>query len=377
MAPTDSVLPLALVATLVAVVLVPVTAAAPPPQTVCGVCGENLETAAAREGVSLAVTNSSLTIAVDEDGTGRWRARVGVAAAGGGANATGRPDSGTANASGRSDGGTANTTGRSDGGTRALSDPSVRERIVRRAYERGRTVVDDPGDLDTGFDGGVLTVRFTVPNVGHRSVGGALLVDYFRRPPTEGQYVIEADRVVVRGPEGTVPAGRVTGVPVRDGAVVWMGGADGTSVDAYLVFVSGGGIPGTAAAALAVGLARVTAAGTDALVLGAPAAVVLALAALGMIRFRDRLPAWSLGDRPTDVAGGRGVETAAVASAAAAVVAGLCAVALLAAVTASPVGPGFGSAFAVVFFVAWALGSAVVGLAFFVAGRAVGGASFA
>jgi hypothetical protein len=251
--------PVLAVATLVAVLTV-TAAGAPPPQHVCGVCGEDLEIAAEDEDIDLTVVNSSLDITVTDDGDGRWVARIAVE------NAT------------------------------ALTDHSLRERIVRQTYEHGRTVVENPMNLTTALDGDTLVVRFAVRDMAHRGVGGVLVVDYFRSAPVEGSYVVAADRVTVTGPAGTAPSYVDGGATAREGSVVWRTGADGAvhlPDETYLAFAPGGGVAGKVTSLLAVTTMQASMYGPTVAVLGSLPAALLGAAALGLTRFERRVSAWA------------------------------------------------------------------------------------
>ena len=64
------------VVVLVSVAVAGPASAAPPPEAVCGVCGDGLADAAADAGVPLTVERGAATIRIREDGVGHWDARV-------------------------------------------------------------------------------------------------------------------------------------------------------------------------------------------------------------------------------------------------------------------------------------------------------------
>ncbi|WP_137286444.1 hypothetical protein [Halorussus salinisoli] len=170
----------------------------PPSPTVCITCEKGIENATA-DGPDVSVESSELGIRVREDGNSRWTVR---------ANLSG-PDVGE-----------------------LRSDP---DRVSRLARESVTGAVGDVApyvaihggnvtNLSARMEDDVLVVSFTVSNVARRGFGEVLLVDYF---DTEGRgpssYLLGADRVVVRGPAGTVatnypPEANVT---ERGRAVVW------------------------------------------------------------------------------------------------------------------------------------------------------------
>ena len=105
--------------------------AAPPPQELCGVCGDELERTAEEKDIPLTVEHSTATITVGEGGTGHWHARVRLS---------------------------------STAAERLAANATLRESLVRETLDR-RTVVDDPRNLATGVENDTLVVDFDVPHL--------------------------------------------------------------------------------------------------------------------------------------------------------------------------------------------------------------------
>lgn len=176
-----------LVAALVLVVAVPAFAPATAGQTdwndqVCPVCGPTFETAAAANGVSVTVEESTAVVEVERDGTAHWTVRNRLS-----------------NAS----------------RARRLADadlgPALRDRLdahLKLDAERVRNV-------STRADGDTVVVTFTDTDAGTRAFGRTVVTHFWLEQGMEGGpfYRFEADRVTVVGPEGT----RVVNSPGRDG----------------------------------------------------------------------------------------------------------------------------------------------------------------
>ncbi|WP_436932287.1 hypothetical protein [Halosimplex halobium] len=233
-------------------------AAAPPPETVCGVCGDGLAAAAEDAGVPLTVEYGAATIRVREDGSGRWHARV-------------RVDDRAAD--------------------RLAANATLRERVVRASFDR-RTVVDTPRNLRTSVANDTLVVTFDRPGVAHRSLGGVVLVDLLDPRARRAGLDLEADRLRIEGPNGTVVSRAPSAATVENGAVVWRSTDEepGLGSDTRLAFALSDG-PGARAlttvgfVAFGVGLAE-----PSALVLGLVPALGFAALLLAVARWGDELP---------------------------------------------------------------------------------------
>ena len=148
--------------------------ASSPPEPVCGPCGSAFEERADQQGVGVNVTHSTAEIRIDENGSATWIVtnRLGEA--------TASPIAATPERLGQIARGAA-----VDEGLAAESGGSV---TVQSA-----TVED-----------GIVRIRFSDSDAASRHAG-VLVADYFHSIGTWGA-VLNADRVSVTGPEGTVVA---------------------------------------------------------------------------------------------------------------------------------------------------------------------------
>lgn len=248
-----------LVCSIVGAVAVGSASAAPPPEAVCGVCGDGLADAAENEGVRLTVEYGTATIRVRDDGSGHWHARV-------------RVDDRAAD--------------------RLAANATLRERVVRASLDR-RTVVDDPRNLRTEIEDDTLVVTFDQPDVAHRSHGGVVLVDLLDPRTRRAGLDLEADSLRIEGPNGTVVSRAPPAMTVEDGAVVWRVTDEqpGLGSDTRLAFAPSDGPPSRALTtvgfvAFGVGLAE-----PSTLVLGVAPALGLAALLSAVGRWGDGLPA--------------------------------------------------------------------------------------
>lgn len=275
------------VAIVAILVLVPVltasavgpTVAAPPPEELCGVCGPALEGEASEVGVALTVEHSSATIDVVEGGTGHWHARV-------------RLDDAAA--------------------TRVAQNATLREHVVRETYAHGRTVVDEPRDLQTSVENDTLVVDFDLPNVAHESVGGAVLVDLLDYRTRRAGIRVVADELRIRGPEGTAVTRSPPGATVEDGAVSWRTDRDGVALhgDTRLAFAPSDGPIAQGATTLALVGYGIYLAGTGVFFLAALPVIGFAAGLLALHRWHDTLPAFDGTRIVTGIVGGGAVAAA-------------------------------------------------------------------
>lgn len=185
----------------------------PPAWSVCLTCEDGLE-AAARDGPNVSVTGSELHIDVHGNGTGRWTVRSELAGP----------------------------------GVESLrSDPALVDRFAREAVTDsvgGAAITyaihdGEVDDLSARMEGDVLVTSFAVEDMARRGVGDVLLVDFFntrgRRPALYG---LGTDRLVVRGPSGTVVTNRPprAAVSTDGGAAVWTRRHRTVSGETYIAF---------------------------------------------------------------------------------------------------------------------------------------------
>jgi len=235
------------------------TAGAPPPEELCGVCGPEFEAEAADAGVALSVEHSAATIAVGQDGTGHWHARV-------------RIDETSA--------------------TRLAENATLREHLVRETYAHGRTVVDDPRDLRTSVENGTLVVDFDVPKAAHRSLGGVVLVDLLDPRTRRAAIRVDADELRITGPDGTAVTRSPQRSTVEDGSVVWQPDEGGVGLhgDTRLAFAPTNGPLAQSATTVAIVAFGLTLVESTVFLLAAIPAAGLALGLVALHRWHDTLP---------------------------------------------------------------------------------------
>ncbi|WP_136716004.1 hypothetical protein [Halorientalis salina] len=252
MVPRTRPLPTAIAIAVLAVTVIAVGSAAPPPQSVCEPCVEDLEWSGYRHGVALQVTESNATMRVHENGSATWTVTSRFTRAAGVERS--RP----------------NTT---------LRDPSTlqQNRTLRRTVVR-EVIGADRGDTRLqSLRVNDSTIRFTYheSDVARRTPGGVLLVErYYTRSMGSGWYV-DVDRLTVVGPPGTVVSNDVTdavgsSVATTDGRRFVLRGEtrqnssmnrpipDSPSLDRSDFFVAFADPGPTAGVATALGIASVT-----------------------------------------------------------------------------------------------------------------------
>ncbi|MFO7834507.1 MAG: hypothetical protein R6V31_10785 [Halohasta sp.] len=148
--------------------------ASSPPEPVCGPCGSAFEERADQQGVAVNVTHSTAEIRVDENGSATWIVTNRL---------------GEANASG------------------LAATPERLRQVARGAAVDEGLAAESDGSItvqSATVDNGTVRVRFTDPDAASRHAG-VLVADYFHSIGTWGA-VLNADRVSITGPEGTVVA---------------------------------------------------------------------------------------------------------------------------------------------------------------------------
>ncbi|WP_136687601.1 hypothetical protein [Halorhabdus amylolytica] len=202
---------------LLIVLLATVTLAAgrPPPQPLCEVCEDDVI-----EGSD--VESATVTIEIDGDGVGHWTARLDLRA-------------------------------------NASIDPRAMQSAAEDAL-RGHRGEATPRDLSVTASGDTVVLTYDVPRMGHRSVGGVQVVDYFHSQGDSGRwYGVNADRIVVTGPEGTTLV-RAPADYRLNGTALALEGAHGDSFERtispgwYLAFAGDDGLFARAATHLGIGI---------------------------------------------------------------------------------------------------------------------------
>ncbi|WP_410767189.1 hypothetical protein [Haloferax sp. DFSO60] len=167
------------------------TSASSPPETVCGVCSDPFVDAATESGVELTIESSELTLQIDDDGTGYWTARVAID---------------------------------EESATTFRENPALLDSVVRETFDQYRPFVDDPQNLTAQIEDNTVVVTFEVPEMGYRTSGGVLLVDYFNADGYTQRVYVDADRFVVSGPDGSVLVNDPSELKNDDDtAAVWLG----------------------------------------------------------------------------------------------------------------------------------------------------------
>jgi len=194
--------------------------ARPPPEAVCGVCGETFEETADAAGVPLTVESSTLRVRVNDDRSGTWTARVDLD---------------------------------DESAATFRENPELLDRVVRRTFEDHRVFTDDRRRLEARMDGDTAVVTFEVPGMASRGYGDVLVVDYFHDDGVRGTVYVDADRFVVTGPEGSALLTAPAETRTNGTAAVWSAADEGASSigsQTYLTFGPDAGLA-TAAAAYA------------------------------------------------------------------------------------------------------------------------------
>jgi hypothetical protein len=148
--------------------------ASSPPEPICGPCGSSFEETADQQGVAVNVTHSTAEIRLDENGSATWLV-------------TNRLTEASA--------------------SRLAANPERLRPIVREAAVGDGVAAESAGSVrlqSATVDNGTAQVRFQDPDAGSRHAG-VLVVDYFHSGGSWG-LVLNADRVSISGPEGTVVA---------------------------------------------------------------------------------------------------------------------------------------------------------------------------
>jgi hypothetical protein len=202
---------LLLVLAAVALPTVAPATAGPPPESVSGLCTE--------DALGGGVTECEVVIHVQDDGSANWTVRADL-------------DAGTA--------------------TELRDDADDRRDRVRGELTR-RTVVDEVANLETGIENRSLVVTFTSDDFAHRGVGGVVVADGLFPSTRNAQVSVDATRLAVHGPAGTVATLVPDTATAADGAIVWTEHADLGS-ETYLAFGADSGLVATGASHLAVGV---------------------------------------------------------------------------------------------------------------------------
>ncbi|MCG1002531.1 MULTISPECIES: hypothetical protein [Halobacterium] len=210
------------------------TAAAPPPENVCGACGDSFESAASDAGVSVTVVESSMEVRVRANGSARIAVENELAG---------------------------------DGATRVADDGDA---VVTALAGENDGLAPVPTDATLRVDGSRVTVAYTDPDFGHTSLGGIVLTDAVREAPSGWE--VNTDTVRLYAPDSyTITAGASSDSVVTRQAGEYLD-------NDFVAFAPDSGVISTVATELAIGVEVLPGfLGAAALALAAPAVVLAGL----------------------------------------------------------------------------------------------------
>lgn len=203
----------------------------PPDYNVCLSCEQGIEAGAGDE-LDVTVERSDLEIRVAEDGSARWRVRADLS------------------------GGNVSELADDPDRVDRIADRAVTDRVRIDLITQYAAHGGDVRNVSAHLEDRRLVITFSVPSFGYRSAHGVTVVDTFHakgeRPPS---YRLGTDRIVVRGPPGTVVTSDPSGAAITgDGdAVTWEGAGTRVSGETYLVLGDDRGLATRSATSLAVG----------------------------------------------------------------------------------------------------------------------------
>ncbi|SFS35360.1 hypothetical protein [Halostagnicola kamekurae] len=175
------------------VAFVPIGSPAPPPEGVCGICGDDFEWAAEQNGVNTSVGESDLEIRVDADGNSEWRATA-----------------------------TLNRTA----AAQFEENRTALERAVTRTYSHSGIVGDEVENLSTTLEDRTLTVAFAVDDSTHQYPGGVIVFDEFTQSPPTTDVYVNADTFTITGPSGTTVTHAPPGGTIAENRATWTSESD-------------------------------------------------------------------------------------------------------------------------------------------------------
>jgi hypothetical protein len=221
-----------------------------PPQPLCWVSGNGFEELASEEGVPVEVEESTIRIRVHENGTATFRVRNVV---------------------------------NDSAASRLETDPDAFEGVRDSVSDRVLTRNPEGSEVSVRLGDDLVVITYSVADFAHGTANGGLIVDQFAEHPHG--YVINADRVELRGPEGwdvaNHPAtGDVRSLDTDDGGekIVWTDWI--ISEDTYPVLAPEDGPLARAGAQLAVATEIGPTMLGHAVMAGAPSSIVLVIALL-------------------------------------------------------------------------------------------------
>lgn len=182
-----------LIALLAVAAVAPLGSASSQPDPLCPVCGDGFEDAAGEHGYELTVTETTTTIAVDQDGDATWTVRNRVA------------------------------------NDRALNrlrnDSALLDHMAFEALDSSNSPLSNRAwnaEASVGEDG-VVTVRFRMRDAATRTPGGVLRVDYLNTGTGISKKIEENDTLRITGPEGYAVTHAPAESRIVDGTAQWTG----------------------------------------------------------------------------------------------------------------------------------------------------------
>lgn len=279
---------------LLTVAFVPVGSPAPPPEGVCGICGDDFEWTAEENGVNASVDESSLDIQVTADGDSQWRAT-----------------------------GTLNQTA----ATQFEENRTALERTVTQTYSQSGILEGEPENLSSTLEDRTLTVTFAVDDSTHQYPGGVIVFDEFTQSPPTTDVYVNADTLTITGPSGTTVTHTPPGGTIAENRATWTSESDqqydGPELgrEPTVAFAPDDGLVSKAATSGALEAHSFGLIESELRAFAALPAGLLGLAAAGLLLAGDRLPRSLSRGRPAT----RWVGVGAILYAALAVLAGVIA----------------------------------------------------
>ncbi|SDJ86562.1 hypothetical protein [Natronorubrum texcoconense] len=245
--------PAVLCCTLLALAGVAVVVGAPPPTSLCGVCGPGVADDSEIDG---STGPGTLDIYVDDTGDSLWSARVPV------------------------------TDSAAD---RYRTNETALEIAVDDAWVSPHAAGGDVRAVESTIDDETVVVNYTVTDVARSGVGDAWLVDYFADVPSNTRYSLTAERVTIHAPERTVVTNDPAHASVEGNTATWTQSDDSASGGDFnrLTYVTYGedSIRDTASGYATIGLERGPPALERGVLGGLVPGALLLLAGVAVVRY--------------------------------------------------------------------------------------------
>ncbi|MFB6354481.1 MAG: hypothetical protein ABEJ92_10400 [Halobacteriales archaeon] len=174
--------------------LVGPAAASPQPTPVCRFCGGQFESAAEEAGVNVTVARSDVLVQVHADGSATWTVTLDL----------------------------------ETGGADLAAPPDRLEAVARSLLDDWHGLPETATLLDATVEDDRVELRYRDADAAARHAG-LLVVDYLHDEGGQPWYHVNADRFVLRGPEGTVVANDPESGRVDGRTVAWRGNGTGAA----------------------------------------------------------------------------------------------------------------------------------------------------